>query len=62
MTLPRYDIFKKHEEAVVWVEAALDLESAKKRSEELAKQNCCQYVVFDHRQQQIVARLNVSIS
>jgi hypothetical protein len=61
MTLPRYDIFKKHEDSLVWVEVAPDLASAKKRLEELSKQNLCEYVVFDQHQQQVVARLNLSV-
>jgi hypothetical protein len=61
MALPRYDIFKKHEDALVWVESAHDLEGAKRRIEELAKQGHCEHVVFDHRQQQVVARLNPSV-
>jgi hypothetical protein len=61
MTLPLYDIFKKHGDALVWVEAAPELESAKQRLEELAKQNRCEYIVFDHRQRQIVVSSNVSI-
>jgi hypothetical protein len=55
-----YDIFRRQDGALMWVEAASDLESAKKRSEELAKLERCEYVVFDHRQQQVVARLNFS--
>jgi hypothetical protein len=58
MRSPAYDIFKKHEAALVWVASADDLESAKKRLEELAKQTRCECVVFDQRQQQVVARLD----
>jgi hypothetical protein len=62
MALPSYDIFKQEDGSLVWVEAALDLESAMKRSKELARQNRCEYVVFDPRQQQVVVRLNPSIA
>lgn len=62
MTLPSYDIFRQQGDTLVWVESALDLESAMKRSKELAKQNPCEYVVFDPRQQKVVVRLNLSIA
>jgi hypothetical protein len=62
MASPSYDIFKQVDGSLVWVEAALDLESAMKRSKELARQNGCEYVVFDPRQQQVVVRLNPSIA
>jgi hypothetical protein len=39
-----YDIFKKGDAELIWVEAAHDLESAKKRIEDLAKQNHTEYV------------------
>jgi hypothetical protein len=57
MASPSYDIFKQQDDSFVWVEAAPDLESAMKRSKELAKQNRCEYIVFDPRQQKIVVRL-----
>src|SRR5258707_15789745 len=60
MTLPAYDIFKKHDAALVWVESAQDLATAKKRVEELSKQSPCEYFVFDQRHQRVVARLNPS--
>jgi hypothetical protein len=56
-----YDIFRKQDGALVWIEAVPDLASAKKRLEELSKQNLCEYVVFDQHQQQVVARLNPSV-
>jgi hypothetical protein len=59
MKFPTYDIFRRQDGALVWVEAAADLESAKRRMEELAKENRCEYVVFDHAQQQMVASLNL---
>jgi hypothetical protein len=45
--LLQYDIFERRETELRWVEAAHDLASAKKRIEELATTNCCEYVVFD---------------
>jgi len=50
MTLPAYDIFEKHDAALVWVESVQDLATAKKRVEELSKQSPCEYFVFDQRQ------------
>jgi|GraSoi_2013_60cm_1033757.scaffolds.fasta_scaffold03236_5 hypothetical protein len=60
MTLPAYDIFEKHDAALVWVESVQDLATAKKRVEELSKQSPCEYFVFDQRHQRVVARLNPS--
>jgi hypothetical protein len=55
MTSAQYDIFKKHESELVWIEASLDLTLAKKRIRELAEKSCEQYVVYDQRARQIVA-------
>ena len=55
MALPAYDIFKKQDSELIWVEAAQDLESAKRRIEELAKQNRREHVVYDTRVKRIVA-------
>jgi hypothetical protein len=63
MALSAYDIFRRQDGALVWVEAVPDLQSAKKRLEELAKlakQSRCECVVFDHNRQQIIASLNPS--
>jgi hypothetical protein len=61
MMFAAYDIFRKQDGALVWIEAVPDLASAEKRLEELSKENLCEYVVFDQHQQQIVARLNPSV-
>jgi len=37
MTLPTYDIVKKQDNNFVWVEAAHDIQSAKKRISELSR-------------------------
>jgi hypothetical protein len=58
MGLPAYDIFQKQDGALMWVEPAEDLETAKKRAEQLAKQRRGEYVIFDQTRQQIVATLN----
>ena len=55
MTSAQYDIFKKHESEFVWIETAHDLDSAKKRIEELAAQGGGKFVVYDQRARQIVA-------
>ena len=55
MTSAQYDIFRKHESELVWIEASHDLNSAKKRIRELAEQSGEQYVVYDQRARQIVA-------
>jgi len=52
---PQYDIFEREEKGLRWVEAAHDLASARKRIEELANTNRCEYVVFDQRAKRIVA-------
>jgi hypothetical protein len=55
MTSAQYDIFKQHDSELVWIEAAQDIASAKKRIEELAAETHCEYVVFDQRAKRIVA-------
>jgi hypothetical protein len=55
MTSPQYDVFKKAEAGLTWVETARDFESATRRMEELAQQNQCQYLVYDQRSKRIVA-------
>jgi hypothetical protein len=55
MTSAQYDIFKKHDSELVWVEAAQDILSAKKRIDALAVETQCQYVVYDQRAKRIVA-------
>ena len=52
---PQYDIFEQIEAELIWVEAARDLVSARKRIEELAAQNNRQYAVYDQRTKRIVA-------
>ena len=55
MISAQYDIFRKRETELVWIEAAHDLSSAQKRIRELAEQNGGQYVVYDLRAKRIVA-------
>ena len=59
---PGYDIFKKNAAAVIWVEAVVDMEDAKNRAKELARQTEVEteYFVFDQRKQQVVANFNTS--
>lgn len=56
--LAPYDILRKDTAALVWVEAVDDLEAAKLRIRELAARSEGEYVVFDQRSRQIVARFN----
>lgn len=62
MALPSYDILKKDSAALVWVEAVDDLESAKRRIQELSSRSNGdgEYVIFDQRSRQIVDRVTVS--
>jgi hypothetical protein len=46
MSSAQYDIFRKHEAELVWIEASLDLSSAKKRIRELAEKSGEQFVVY----------------
>jgi hypothetical protein len=55
MSSAQYDIFRKHEAELVWIEASVDLSSAKKRIRELAEKSGEQFVVYDQRARQIVA-------
>jgi hypothetical protein len=55
MLCATYDILRKDETDMVWVEAVHDLETAKSRVEELAAQSDREYVIFDQRTQKIVA-------
>jgi hypothetical protein len=56
MTCPTFDILKKLSSELIWVEAAMDLESAKLRLTELAAASPDEYVVFDQRTHCIVAK------
>ena len=58
MLSPSYDILKKDAAALVWVEAVNDLEAAKVRIQQLAARSEGEYVIFDQRTRQIVARIN----
>lgn len=55
MTSPPYDILKKDNANLVWIEAAHDLEIAKARIRELVAISKGDYVVFDQRTRKIVA-------
>ena len=58
MALPAYDILKKDAAALVWVEAVQDLDFAKLRIKELAARCEAEFIIFDQRTCEIVARLN----
>lgn len=56
MTCHGFDILKRQAADLIWVESAPDLESAKVRLSHLVAVSPGEYVVFDHRKHQIVAR------
>ena len=58
MSSPAYDIFRKKDSQLIWVEAAHELESAKKRIAALAMQDRAEYVIYDQRAKRIVATAN----
>jgi hypothetical protein len=55
MLCAAYDILRKDETDMVWVEAVHDLETAKSRVQELAAGSDEEYVIFDQRTRKIVA-------
>ncbi len=55
MSLPAYEIFKKEKTDFMWMEAAQDIESAKKRVTELSRDSNVEFVVFNARTLQVVA-------
>jgi hypothetical protein len=55
MTLPTYDIVKKQDNNFVWVEAAHDIQSAKKRVNELSRHTDAEFVIFNEHTLQVVA-------
>jgi hypothetical protein len=55
MSLAAYDIFRKDAAAaMIWVEAVEDLESAKMRVKELARNSNTEYAIFNQHTKQIV--------
>jgi hypothetical protein len=58
MTIPAYDIFKNEKLGLVWIEAIADMESAKLRIAELARQSRGEYIVMDQRRGRIVANVD----
>ena len=55
MTLPTYDIVKKEDDTFVWVEAAHDIQSAKKRVNELSRHSNAEFVIFNEHTLQVIA-------
>jgi hypothetical protein len=55
MASAQFDIFKKDESQLIWIESVHDLASAKRRIEELATKHRGEYVVYDQRSRRIVA-------
>jgi hypothetical protein len=58
MVVPDYYILKKDAAALVWIETVQDLEFAKLRIKELAARCEAEYIIFDLRSGEVVARLN----
>jgi hypothetical protein len=57
-----FDILEKIDEVNFrWLEAAQDLQSAKSRIEERQGVSPGEYVIFDRRTQQIVAKSNLTL-
>jgi hypothetical protein len=54
-TVPTYDIVKKQGSSFVWVEAAHDIQSAKKRVYELSRHSDAEFVIFNEHTLQVVA-------
>lgn len=48
MAYRAFDILKKDQTGLIWVEAARDLESAQLRIAQLAAMSADEYVIFDH--------------
>jgi hypothetical protein len=62
MTLPSYDIVKKEANNFVWVEAAHDIQSAKKRVYELSRHSAAEFVIFNECTLEVVTPFETPIS
>jgi hypothetical protein len=62
VTVPSYDIVKKEDNNFMWVEAAHDIESAKKRVDELSRQSDAEFVIFNEDTLQVVATVETPVS
>jgi predicted kinase len=60
--LPAYDIVKKEANNFVWVEAAHDIQSARKRVSELSRHSDAEFVIFNEHTLQVVATFETPIS
>jgi hypothetical protein len=54
MMAAAYDILKKDNTALIWIEAVHDLETARVRVKELTARSRSEYIIFDQRTRQIV--------
>ena len=59
---PTYDIVKKEGNSFVWVEAAHDIQSARKRVNELSRHGEAEFVIFNEHTLQVVATFETPIS
>ena len=62
VTVPSYDIVKKEDNNFMWVEAAHDIESAKKRVHELSRHSDAEFVIFNEHTLQVVATVETPVS
>ncbi len=53
-----FDLLRKDPEGFIWLEAATDLELARKRLRELASYSPGEYVLFDHTSQQTIEKVS----
>jgi hypothetical protein len=54
-----FDILKRHPDgSFIWMEAASDLAAARERLVKLSGRTPGDYFIFDHKSQQIVAKLS----
>ena len=60
-TLCPYDIVKKEANNFVWVEAARDIQSAKKRVHELARHSDDEFVIFNEHTLQVIETFETPI-
>ena len=62
MTVPTYDIVKKERNNFVWVDAAHDIQSAKRRVHELSRHSDAEFVIFNEHTLEVVATFETPIT
>jgi hypothetical protein len=57
-----YDILRRHSDgSLIWLESAAELKHARDRLQQLYAASPGEYVVFDQKSQQIVAKVSASL-